>query len=164
MDLLEEHLVNQPLLGCFILFLFFLTAVSLIFAIVFVACRALGHCGSKRYQVSFHISGVDSEGDNTIIHILSLSTCILPISYFISLVRCEPLYRFTGVVLVPVYCRCQVLFCRSACHFLLSLSYWPLNLSPSYSVPISQSPSNFYFPPIIFPSFFDSKDGMSIDH
>ncbi|WKX93004.1 hypothetical protein Q1695_010768 [Nippostrongylus brasiliensis] len=49
-EILQEHLVSQPLLCAVLLFFAFLSLFTFLFSIIFVACRALGNCGAKRYQ------------------------------------------------------------------------------------------------------------------
>ncbi|WKX93002.1 hypothetical protein Q1695_010768 [Nippostrongylus brasiliensis] len=50
-EILQEHLVSQPLLCAVLLFFAFLSLFTFLFSIIFVACRALGNCGAKRYQI-----------------------------------------------------------------------------------------------------------------
>ncbi|CAJ0606756.1 unnamed protein product [Cylicocyclus nassatus] len=49
-EILQEHLLSQPLLGVFLLLFAIFSLGSFVFAIIFIACRALGNCGAKRYQ------------------------------------------------------------------------------------------------------------------
>ncbi|XGW10989.1 hypothetical protein V3C99_012467 [Haemonchus contortus] len=49
-EIVQEHLLSQPLL-CTVLLLFaIISLATFLFSVLFVACRALGNCGAKRYQ------------------------------------------------------------------------------------------------------------------
>ncbi|KAL6734556.1 hypothetical protein Aduo_005083 [Ancylostoma duodenale] len=49
-EIVQEHLLSQPLLGIVLLLFAVLSLTTFFFAIIFIACRALGNCGAKRYQ------------------------------------------------------------------------------------------------------------------
>ncbi|KIH67058.1 hypothetical protein ANCDUO_02609 [Ancylostoma duodenale] len=49
-EIVQEHLLSQPLLGIVLLLFAVLSLTTFLFAIIFIACRALGNCGAKRYQ------------------------------------------------------------------------------------------------------------------
>ncbi|VDO19153.1 unnamed protein product [Heligmosomoides polygyrus] len=49
-EIVQEHLLNQPLLCVVLLAFVALSLGTFLFSIIFTACRALGNCGAKRYQ------------------------------------------------------------------------------------------------------------------
>ncbi|KAK6047921.1 hypothetical protein COOONC_14574 [Cooperia oncophora] len=53
-EIVQEHLLSQPLL-CAVLIVFAIISLgTFLFSVIFVACRALGNCGAKRYQGCHH--------------------------------------------------------------------------------------------------------------
>ncbi|KAK5973408.1 hypothetical protein GCK32_019843, partial [Trichostrongylus colubriformis] len=50
-EIVQEHLLSQPLLCAVLLLFLVFSLATFLFSVIFVACRALGNCGAKRYQV-----------------------------------------------------------------------------------------------------------------